>query len=154
MSPGHHQLGAQSREGHTDLHCHVEHRPHRLDPSSMCRGAMLCSLSGVFVDCKEIYELDYELMYRSDYRQNMRKYIDTKLPALCVRQPNRVPVPDSWCLCHDDDEEGGDNADNNGDQERFNVRCMVHGSCDECEEANAVCNCDWWYDQHYCTTCG
>ena len=75
-------------------------------------------------------------MYQSQFREKLRPYIETKLPATLVVLPWELPVPASWCLCEED------------------MQCPVHGDCDQCEQGNSVCDCDWWYDQHFCTTCG
>jgi len=108
---------------------------------------------------RETFELDINLMYKSKHRSRIGRYIETKLPSLLVRLPFRVPAPESWCICQDDPrEEDQEDHDDDGYVGEGglepDLRCMVHGLCDECEGPNSVCDCDWWYDQHFCSTCG
>ena len=68
----------------------------------------------------------------------LRRYIETKLPSLLVRLPFRVPAPESWCICQDDPrEEDQEDHDDDGYVGEGglepDLRCMVHGLCDECE---------------------
>ena len=55
-------------------------------------------------------------------------------------------APESWCICHDDDpEEDGqeDHDDDDGyvgeEEVQPDLRCMVHGVCDECEAGRIFC---------------
>ena len=71
-----------------------------------------------------------------------------------MKLPYRVPAPASWCLCRED-EDAENNAEAGAEAGvEADPRCAVHGTCDECEVSNSVCDCDWWYDQHFCTSCG
>ena len=82
-----------------------------------------------------------------------RSFIDTKLPSHVMILPFRYPNPNEWCICFDDEiVEDVDGVD--GEEDRFLDNCSVHGTCDECDVSNSICNCDWWYDQHFCTSCG
>ena len=80
-------------------------------------------------------------MYQSVYRQRLRPYIETKLAEELVRQPWVVAAPASWCSCEEQ-------------EEARLPSCPVHGRCEQCESVNGVCDCGWWWDQHFCNTCG
>ena len=32
--------------------------------------------------------------------------------------------------------------------------CPLHGRCDECERKNPDCDCEFFYEEHFCLTCG
>ena len=75
-----------------------------------------------------------------------RRYIETKLPSLLVRLPFKVPAPESWCICHDGDPEEDGQEDHDDDDGYVgeegvqpDLRCMVHGVCDECEAGRIFC---------------
>lgn len=93
-------------------------------------------ISEFYLECHETFRPDLVLMYQSQFRQNLKPYIETKLPESLVVTPWVMPAPISWCMCEDD------------------MDCPVHGDCDQCEQRNSVCDCDWWYDEHFCNTCG
>ena len=58
-----------------------------------------------------------------------------------------MPAPESWCICHDDPHEEEDQEDAHNDDDGYvgeeglepDLRCMVHGACDECEEGRIFC---------------
>ena len=58
-----------------------------------------------------------------------------------------MPAPESWCICHDDPHEEEDQEDAHNDDDGYvgeeglepDLRCMVHGTCDECEEGRIFC---------------
>ena len=125
-------------------------------------------VTGLFVDSKEVFESDHDLIYRSKFRSKLRPFIDTKLPENMVYLPERRPAPLDWCTClpgDEDEEETKNNGDVN-DEENVDVNddedvnrlldpvCAVHGLCDECEKTNSACDCDWFYDEHFCLSCG
>ena len=62
-----------------------------------------------------------------------------------MRLPFKVPAPESWCICHDGDPEQDDQEDHDDDgyvgEEGVEpeLRCMVHGVCDECEARRIFC---------------
>ena len=85
-------------------------------------------------------------MYQSEYRSRLRPYIETKLPASLVRLPWILPAPDSWCSCEEEEEEEEEGL--------APASCPVHGECDQCQATNSICDCGWWWDQHFCNTCG
>jgi len=55
-----------------------------------------------------------------------------------VRLPVVGAAPSSWCSC----------------APRPDPACRLHARCDECERSGGECDCDWWYDQHFCRSCG
>ena len=80
----------------------------------------------------------------------IRPFIDTKLPRSLVSLPEKAPAPLDWCSCIQND----DNDDKEGEDDVKDMLCAVHGTCDECEKTNEFCDCDWFYDEHFCRSCG
>ena len=57
-----------------------------------------------------------------------------------------MPAPESWCICHDGDPEEDGQEDHDDDDGYVGeegvepeLRCMVHGVCDECEAGRIFC---------------
>jgi len=107
-------------------------------------------ITGLFVESKEIFEPDYEIIYRGEFRTKLRPFIDTKLPQNLVSLPEKSPAPLDWCSCIQND----DTDDKEGEDNVKDMFCAVHGECDECEKTNEFCDCDWFYDEHFCRSCG
>ena len=113
-------------------------------------------LSGIFVKSEEIFESDQHLIYRGEFRSKLRPFIDTKLPQNLVSPPERIPAPADWCSCASHEESESDEEEDDNDRDILNVDplCAAHGMCDECEKTNEFCDCDWFYDEHFCVSCG
>merc|ERR1712025_408288 len=89
----------------------------------------------------EKFEPDQDIMYKSKHRKKLRRYVDTKLPMNLVELPDIQPAPLEWCDCEERGE-AEEVIDSQG--------CAVHGFCQECERVNAICDCHWFYEEHFC----
>jgi len=111
-------------------------------------------ITGVFVKSTEVYESDQEIIYKGEFRTTLRPFIDTKLPDYLVTLPELAPAPAEWCTCEEYEEDGREGDDDDDDDDDIDPSCSVHGVCDECEKRNEFCDCDWFYEEHYCLSCG
>jgi len=53
-----------------------------------------------------------------------------------------------------DEEDGAKSKEEDGEDDEIDWECPVHGTCDECEKENPQCDCQFFYEEHFCVTCG